>query len=140
WIVIFADLPPHRQEFPLNDDWAYSRGVFGLARGEGIHYWGQPSMPQLGQWLWALPFVWLLGESHVGLRLSTLLLSGLGVLAFYELLRGEAGLPRPRAAFTAAALAVNPLWFVLSGTFMTDVPALALSLIALALYARALRG
>ena len=39
WGIIFAVLPPDRQEFPLIDDWAYSRGAFALARGEGIHYY-----------------------------------------------------------------------------------------------------
>ena len=43
-------------------------------------------MPQLGQWLWACPFVWLFGPSHVTLRLSTLVLSWLGLAAFYDLL------------------------------------------------------
>jgi 4-amino-4-deoxy-L-arabinose transferase-like glycosyltransferase len=138
WGLLFAALPPPRQDFPLNDDWAFARGAFAFARGEGIHYGGWASMPQLGQWLEACPFVWLLGESHVALRLATVALSWLGLLAFNDLLRQE-GLPRPRAALATAALAFNPLFFLLQGTFMTDVPALALALAALALYGRALR-
>jgi 4-amino-4-deoxy-L-arabinose transferase-like glycosyltransferase len=74
------------------------------------------------------------------LRLSTVVLSQLGVLAFYELLRREARISRHGAGFTAAALALNPLFFALSGTFMSDVPALSLSLLALAAYTRALRS
>ncbi len=140
WGVLFVAIPPSRQDFPLNDDWAYARGFFGWARGEGIHYWGQPSMPQLGQWLWALPFVQIAGESHVVLRLTTILVASLGVAAFYDLLRREAGLAGPQAAFASLALAFNPLYFLLAGTFMTDATALAVSLVALALYARALRG
>jgi hypothetical protein len=140
WTVLFVAVPPGRQEFPLNDDWAYSRGVFGLARGEGIHYWGLPSMPQLGQWLWALPFVKVFGESHVVLRLAIVLVAMLGVAAFYDLLRREAVLTGPHAAVAALVLAFNPLYFLLAGSFMTDVFALALSLAALGLYARALRS
>jgi len=67
WVLLFIILPPGRQEFPLNDDWAFSKGVFEFARGEGLHYQGWASMPLLGQWLWAFPFVRLLGESHVAL-------------------------------------------------------------------------
>ena len=37
-------------------------------------------------------------------------------------------------------MALNPIFFVMSGTFMSDVPALSLSLIALAVYTRALRN
>jgi 4-amino-4-deoxy-L-arabinose transferase-like glycosyltransferase len=140
WAVLFAVVPPGHQDFPLNDDWAYAKGAFAFARGEGVHYQGWASMPLLGQWLWALPFVRLLGESHVALRLSTIVLGGLGVAAFFDLLRQEAGLPPRRAAFTAAALALNPLFFLLAGTFMTDVAALAFSLAALALYHRAARN
>ncbi len=140
WALLFVAVPPGRQDFPLNDDWAYSRGVFGLARGEGIHYWGLPSMPQLGQWLWALPIVKIAGESHVVLRLTTILVAALGIAAFYDLLRREAGLTGPHAAFASLVLAFHPLYFLLAGTFMTDVTALATSLVALALYARALRS
>jgi hypothetical protein len=139
WCVLFAALPPARQQFPLNDDWAFARGLFRFARGQGIDYGGWASMPQLGQWLWASPFVWLFGESHAALRLSTILLSWVGLAAFYDLLRQEDASPR-RAGLATAALALNPLFFLLQGTFMTDVPALALALASLALYSRALRG
>jgi hypothetical protein len=138
WGLLFLSLPPAQQNFPLNDDWAFGRGAFQLARGEGIHYGRWASMPLLGQWLWACPFLWLLGESHFALRVSTLALSWLGLWAFYDLLRQE-GVSRPRASFATAVLALNPLFFLLQGTFMSDVPALALALIALALYGRALR-
>ena len=138
WGGLFALFPPARQDFPLNDDWAYARGVFALVRGEGLHYFGQPSMPLLGQWLWAVPFVWLLGATHAVLRFSTLILSLLGLLAFRDLLRREVGMGPSQAAFAVAVLALNPLVFLSSGTFMSDVPALTFALIALALYSRAL--
>jgi hypothetical protein len=137
WTVIFLALPPARQEFPLNDDWSYARGAFAFARTEGINYFGWASMPLLGQWLWALPFMAALGESHVALRLSTIAFSLLGVAALYDLLR-QAGWSPMRAAFGGATLALNPLFFLNSGTFMSDIPSLSLSLIALALYGRAL--
>lgn len=135
WGVLMGAFPPAGQNFPLNDDWAFARGAFLFAQGEGIHYAGWASMPQLGQWLWACPFLWLLGASHFALRVSTIVLSWLGLWAFYDLLRGE-GVERRPAAFATATLAFSPLFFLLQGTFLTDVPALALSLAALALYRR----
>jgi 4-amino-4-deoxy-L-arabinose transferase-like glycosyltransferase len=137
WTVLFASVPFARQDFPLNDDWAFAHGAFLFAKGEGIHYGGWASMPQLGQWLWACPFVWLLGESHAALRLATVVLSWLGLWAFFDLLR-QRGVSASRAALATGVLAFNPLLFLLQGTFMTDVPALSLALAALALYGRAL--
>jgi hypothetical protein len=138
WSLLLLAVPPSRQNYPLIDDWAFGRGALLFARGEGIHYSSWASMPQLGQWLWACPFVWLLGPSFFALRVSTIVLSWLGLWAFYNLLRQDEW-PGGRAALATAALAFHPLFFVLQGTFMTDVPALSLSLIALTCYVRALR-
>ncbi len=140
WALLFFIVPPGQQEFPANDDWAFARSAFALARGEGLHYYHWASMPLLGQLAWAAPFVWLLGESHVALRLSTLVLALLGVAAFHDLLRHEEKLERRQAVLTALCLALNPLFFLLAATFHSDVPALSFSLAALALYGRGLRG
>ncbi len=140
WGLIFSVLPPKQQEFPLNDDWAYSKGAFAFTRGEGIHYYRQGSMPLLGQWLLSYPVIRMTGQSHVALRLTTIALSLIGTLALYDLLRRETSFSSQEASFAAAIFALNPLYFLLSGTFMSDVPALAFSLVALDLYVRALRN
>jgi hypothetical protein len=138
WAALIYVFPPSRQDFPLGDDFAFSESAIRLTRGEGIHYGEHASMPLLGQWLWAAPFLWLgSGCPHFALRMSTVLLSGLGLWAFYDLLRHE-GLDPGQSGFLTAVLAFNPLYFLLQGTFMSDVPALSFSLIALALYRRAI--
>lgn len=139
WSILFTALPPAVQDFPLDDDWAFARGAFAFAADGTVDYAHWAAMPQLGQWLWAAPFVRLLGAHFVTLRLSTVVLSWLGLLAFADLLRSE-GLSPWRTGLATAALAFNPLFFLLQGTFMTDVPALSFSLIALAFYARAAGG
>jgi hypothetical protein len=139
WGILIAVFPPEAQNFPLNDDWSFSRSAFEFARTGRIDYLHWASMPQLGQWLWAYPFLQVLGESFFALRISTIVLSWLGLWAFYDLLRQEDWAPS-RAAFAAGCLASNPLFFLLQGTFMTDVPALSMALVALALYARAIAG
>src|SRR5262245_42207905 len=101
WVVLFTAVPPAVQDFPLNDDWSYAKGAFAFARGRGIHYFGWASMPLVGQWLWAWPFVQALGDTHVALRLSTIVLSWLGMVAFFDLLRHEAGLGLRPAAVVA---------------------------------------
>jgi hypothetical protein len=139
WGLLFVAVPPDRQDFPLNDDWKYAHAAFALYCGQGIQYFHSASMPVLGQWLWAWPFAAVLGNTHVALRLSTMGLALVGLAAFFDLLR-QGGLAPRRAAFVAACLGLNPLYFLLSGTFMTDVPALAFSLAALALYGRAMQA
>src|SRR5262249_52092717 len=82
WLALIFVFPPSRQDFPLGDDFAFSQSAIRLARGEGIHYGEHASMPLLGQWLWAMPFLWLgSGWPHSALRLSTAVLSGFGLLA-----------------------------------------------------------
>lgn len=150
WAVVFWSLRQSDLNFPINDDWAFGKGAFGFAAGlkalfagakwQLIDYHGWSSMPLLGQWLWAFPFIEVLGESFVTLRIATIVLSWLALAAYYDLLRQGAGLPVAVALFTTVALGLGPYFFWLSGTFMTDVPALAFSLIALALYWRAFQG
>jgi 4-amino-4-deoxy-L-arabinose transferase-like glycosyltransferase len=140
WALLLLIVPPREQEFPLHDDALFSRTAIVFARGEGLHYYNWASMPMLGQVVWTAPFLWLLGESQVTLRVATLTLASLRVGAFYDLLRRENGLSLRSAAFMAACLSLNPLFFLLSDSFQTDVPALAFSLLAMAGYVRGLRG
>jgi hypothetical protein len=139
WLGLLILVPPVRQEFPLADDWAFAKGAFLFAQGQGCHYFRWAAMPQLGQWLWAVPFIEVMGPRHLALRLSTIVLAWIGLWGFYDLLRQE-GWGTRLSAFATALLAFNPIFFLLQGTFMTDVPALALSLAALALYSRAFAG
>lgn len=139
WAVIFAAVPYSEQDFPLADDWAYARGAIAFAHGQGLHYFSWSPMPQLAQWLWAAPFLWLSGNSLAALRLAMILVSWPGLWAFYELLRQEE-FSEAKAALGAATLALHPLFFLIQGSFMTDVPSLSLCLVALAFYGRAFRG
>jgi 4-amino-4-deoxy-L-arabinose transferase-like glycosyltransferase len=137
WMLVMGSIPGS-QDFPLGDDYAFAQGAIRFARGEGVHYGYHASIPLLGQWLWATPFLWVGSEwPHVALRISTVLLGGLGLCAFYDLLRRD-GFDPGQAGFLTGVLAFNPLYFLLQGTFMSDVPALAFALIALALYRRAM--
>ena len=137
WAAILISIAPVKQDFPLGDDWAFARGALRFAQGEGIHYSKWASMPQLGQWLWSWPFVRLIGPPHFALRLSVIVLSWLGVVAFYDLLRQQK-LASALCGFAACVLALNPYIFVSQGTYMTDIPALAFALMALSCYSRAI--
>ncbi len=135
WGVIFFCIPYRDQDFPLNDDWAFALSAFKFARGGGVDYFEWAAMPQLGMWVWAYPAISFLGTSNAALRLSTIVLSWIGISAFRDLLR-QAGLGPWLASFGACVLLFNPVFFMLTATFMTDVPALSFSLLALACYQR----
>ena len=122
-------------EVPILDDWTYAWSVeYFLETGElrmlewSAHY-------PLAQILWGALFSRLLGFSFVVLRLSTLVLAWAGLLAFYGTLR-EVG-TRPRlAGLGTLMLWCNPVFFVLSHSFMTDVPFVSLMNAALFGYVR----
>lgn len=139
WAVMFIAIPPGKQNFPLGDDWAFAHGAIWFTQGLGIHYSRWASMPQLGQWLWSWPFLEIIHLPHVALRVSVIVLSWLGLAAFYDLLRQEKAAVSV-SAFAACVLALDPLFFISQGTYMTDVPALSFGLLALNFYSRALNA
>lgn len=114
-------------DFPLDDDWAYALSVKRLVSGGGlvIPDWASPTLVWHTVWgaLWSLAA----GFSHETLRLSTLALAALAALLTGLYAREDS----PEAAL---AVALNPLFLLLSFTFMTDVPYLAWSMLALLLY------
>jgi 4-amino-4-deoxy-L-arabinose transferase-like glycosyltransferase len=129
------------REFPLDDDWAYFLDVrHALERGFlRVGDWASPTL--VAHIRWGALFARAFGLSHVALRLSTLTLAALALVAFDGLADDgtpDEGKPREPAPLSPSFLLLaNPLFFLLSLTFMTDVPYLAWSLVALWLYAKA---
>ena len=134
WVVMSALVNPVG-DFPLNDDWRYAlavKSILETGRFE-LPYPGAPNVFAQAYWgaLFCLPF----GFSFTALRFSTLTLGAAGIFALYLLLR-EIGAGRWIALLGGLTLAVNPLYFALAQTFMTDVPLLALLIAALWLFVR----
>ena len=125
-------------EFPLNDDWSYTRSLQHLYETHQLRLEGFTSMPLIGQLLWALLFCKIFGFSFTVLRLSTLVLSLAGVIAGYFLIRELSG--KEKVAFAGALILMfNPIYLNLSNTFMTDVPFMTMLLFALYFFVRALK-
>ena len=134
WLVLIAVVPP-RADFPLNDDWIYAKVVHHLVETgqyESNPY-GDPTF--ILQAYWGAAFVKLFGFSFDTLRISTLVL---GLVAVWSACwcAVEAGLSRRWAFFCGLILLVNPVFMNLSYTFMTDVPLIALSGVAIAGFLR----
>lgn len=109
-----------RREFPLDDDWTGFLCVRHLLKDGVLRTPDIVSPTLVAHVLWGSLFAKALGLSHTVLRLSTL------ALALPALLLADGLL-----------LAANPLFFLLSFTYMTDVPYLAWSLLCYAAFWRA---
>ena len=125
-------------DFPLNDDWSYSRAVETLVDHGHLQFTAFTSMNLIAQVLWGALFSLPFGFSFLALRLSTLTLGAVGIVVTYLLLR-EVRANRRTAFLAASVVALNPLYFSLSFTFMTDVPFFAVSMLSLLFFVRAFR-
>src|SRR5205823_11305274 len=135
WIALVLLTNPSGQ-FPLNDDWSYSRVAQTLVDHGRLRFTAFTSMTLIAQVLWGALFCLPFGFSFLALRLSTLTLAAIGVVASYFLLR-EIRVNRHVALLGACILALNPFYFSLSVTFMTDVPFCAVSMLSLLFFVRA---
>ena len=125
WVVAIVLVAP-LADVPLIDDWVYAISVERILGGHGfsVSPWSS-TFPAVQIW-WGTLFATLAGFSYTTLRSSTLLLAAGGLLAFYRLLRALAVDAAP-ALLAALALALYPVAFFLSFTFMTDVPLVAVT-------------
>jgi 4-amino-4-deoxy-L-arabinose transferase-like glycosyltransferase len=124
-------------DFPLNDDWCYGKTVKNFVeKGEfKLYDWGAPT--QFAQTMWGALFCLPFGFSFTALRFSTLVLGLAGVLAIYGILR-ETRANMIHSFWGAFIIAMNPIYFALSNTFMTDVPFIAFAAVSIYFYIRAL--
>jgi hypothetical protein len=133
----FAAILQPFANFPFHDDWTYAWSVEHLLKtGElrildwSVHY-------PFAQILWGTLFCLPYGFSFFALRVSTLVLGWMGALALYATLR-EFGRTRAESLFGTLILVANPVVFVLTFSFMTDVPFLSVSNIAFLFIVRGL--
>jgi hypothetical protein len=117
-------------DFPINDDWVYGLSVKALLETGRFSLPSPASTNLFPQAYWGALFCLPFGFSFTALRISTLGLGSIGIWMTYATAR-ELAADR-RIAFLAAALvAVNPVYFALANTFMTDVPFYAVSVASL---------
>ena len=125
------------QDTPFIDDWVYSWSVQHLLETREFLFPELVGNPIAAQVLWGALFCLPFGFSLAALRVSTWVLGVLAVCALYLLVR-ECGGTRRAALMAAAVLGFYPVFFILSPTFMTDVPFLAAMLWSVLLFVRAL--
>ena len=129
WAIAVISVNPIG-DFPLNDDWAYAQSVKSLLETGKFELPGWAVANFLPQALWGALFCLPFGFSFTALRFSTLVLGWFGVITTYLLIK-EVSLHQKLAFIGALLIAVNPLYFSLSNTFMTDVPHYAVTILSL---------
>ena len=124
-ISIFIINPPGN--FPLNDDWAYFWSVkkFVTENKIEISDWATPSL--VIQILIGGLICKIFSLSYTTLRILTLSFSLTGILIFFTLIRKLTKNP----LIPTFVLLLNPLYLVLSFTFMTDIYFLTSMLLSL---------
>lgn len=114
--------------FPLNDDWFYGHALLSLLSGTRPNIAIQ--MTLIAQLYWGWLFCLFSGFSFTALRISTLVIGLAGVLILYFISYNLSGSKR-FSFLVALLLLVNPLYFSLANTFMTDVPFISFALFSL---------
>ena len=134
WGIIIVLMRPWG-DFPLNDDWSFAWSVKRLLDGNGLQLLSNMDKLLYFQVLLGAAASMIFGFSFVTLRFVSL---GCALIAFWSLwwLLQQAGVSAKNTFIAVLVLMVNPWFMNLSFTFMTDVPALAFLLLAVALMIR----
>jgi Dolichyl-phosphate-mannose-protein mannosyltransferase len=106
---------------PFIDDWTYAWAVEHLLDTGRLKILDWSVSLNVVHVLWGALFCLPFGFSFTALRLSTWVLSLLGLVGLYVLLR-EMGARRRDSLVGVALVAFYPVYFILSFSFMTDVP------------------
>ena len=106
--------------YPLNDDWIYA-GIARRLAETGVFRMDKGCAPnEVGQALAAAPFIMLFGFSHTLLRILTMGLGLLGLVAMDALL-GLSGADRRSRWMFGCVVGLNPLYFYHATTFMSEL-------------------
>jgi Dolichyl-phosphate-mannose-protein mannosyltransferase len=108
-----------------------------LLNGGGLRILDYSTSPNVIQILWGALFCLPFGFSFTAIRLSTWVAALFGLGALYMLLRDQ-GVNRRDALIATGCLGTYPIYFMLSLTFMTDVPLLVSGMGATFAFLRAL--
>ncbi len=125
-------------EFPLNDDWSYTRSAFRFAAENRIvvDEFSAPSV--VGQALYGGLLAKTFGNSFLALRLSTIALS-LSTALLLRLIFLRLDIPGNVAWVAVLAWVFNPIQFCLAFSFMTEIPFLFFITVSIALFVFSLR-
>lgn len=132
WAAVIALINPIGN-FPLNDDWAYAKPVSALINNDTLILSDWQGVTLLSQIAWGYLTSLLFGFSFNTLRFSTLLLAVIAIITSYRLLI-DITKNKQLSIIGTLLIAFNPLFLQLSNSFMTEIPFLTFSILALYFY------
>lgn len=138
YLAAIVVVQPHG-DFPLNDDWSYAVSLRTLLFDHDWRPSGWISTPLITQSLLAAPFCLVTACSYEALRAFSLACGLVLLVASYFLFR-RITRPEFAAGLGAAAVALNPVNFELSFTYMTDISFAALLALAMLAFLQTLRS
>ncbi len=130
WMLALFIIQPFG-EFPINDDWAYTKNVYNLTENGKfvIDLW--PAMNLVSQTLYGSLFTFIFGFSFTVLRLSIFLLAIIASITFYEIVLKLAKDNKWLAFYITISFCFSALFCSLSFTFMTDIFFIAFQIFAI---------
>ena len=116
-------------EFPLGDDWAYSKRIWNLVENGTIESpnWGGALF--FTQLFWGAAFCKIFGFSFTILRISEIIASLFCIIIFYAIVRKITNSSR-LTFFTTMLFALNPIFVYQSNTFQPDIPYTLLAILS----------
>ena len=132
FLLMVVLMPPVRN-FAMLDDWVYTHSAERIVNGQGLAPSDYAQATLVFHAYWGAAFIALLGETFTALAMSTIVLSLVGTLAFYAILR-VLGFSAGLSGVGVAILALNPFYLYLSYTYMTEVTFTAVMLVACLCY------
>ncbi len=134
WTAAVAFLNP-RGNFPIDDDWDFAIATWRFAETGHFHFTAFTAVSLRAQVLWGALWTRMLGESFDVLRLSTLILGAATLLVVHRILL-RAGAPPAARIVATLALGFHPIFLWSSCTFMTEVPFVFASSVAIFCFIR----
>ncbi|MFK7784330.1 MAG: glycosyltransferase family 39 protein [Crocinitomicaceae bacterium] len=119
WLIVRIIINP-MGNFAINDDWAYAHDAQVLVEKKVFWFSYWPAMTLISQTFWGTLFCKIFGFSLFNLRMATMVLSILGSLTFFSLIKKVVINEKTSFLITVALLA-NPIYLGLSFTYMTEL-------------------
>lgn len=116
-------------EFPLNDDWAYSKAIYNYIENGSVKFSNWQGFPDLTRFLISSSICKVFGFSFTLLRCITLITFMISILVFNHILR-FLQLNNAMRWPLLLILTFNPLSLYLANTYLSDVFQLLLTLIS----------
>jgi hypothetical protein len=116
---------------PWADDWAYERMAVLLEQTSHLHFIGWNDVSMVGHLVWAVPWIMILGPGMATVHVAGAAAAVAGLLGAFALFRKF--LDTRDALLGIAAVGASPIYVLLAGTYMTDIPAFATEMWCLAL-------